>query len=73
MYHLYSRQWFDTFLEPIPVDQTAREIEFLARSLIQPTYTKIFDVCYGMGRHARELSKHGYQVTGLDTNEYALA
>jgi SAM-dependent methyltransferase len=68
----YSTIWFDTFLSPIPPEQTAREIDFLARSLVQPKYTNILDVCCGMGRHARALSQRGYQVTGLDTNEYAL-
>lgn len=69
----YSSVWFDTFLAPISPEQTAREIDFLARSLLQPTYTTVLDLCCGMGRHARGLSERGYRVTGMDTNEYALA
>lgn len=69
----YSAQWFDTFLAPIPLEQTAREINFLARNLFQPNYSTILDVCCGMGRHTRELSKRGYHVTGVDANARALA
>lgn len=71
-YH-YSAQWFDTFLAPIPVEQTAREMDFLARNLLSLHYLSILDVCCGMGRHARELSQRGYRVTGVDVNEHALA
>ncbi|TAH51020.1 MAG: class I SAM-dependent methyltransferase [Chloroflexota bacterium] len=68
----YSQEWFDTFLAPMSTEQTAREIDFLARNLFQPIYQTVLDVCCGMGRHARELSKRGYRVTGVDVNEYAL-
>lgn len=73
MNNRYSVQWFELFLAPIPQEQTAREINFLARNLFQPHSIEILDVCCGMGRHARELSAHGYRVTGVDTNAHALA
>lgn len=69
----YSTLWFDTFLSPIAPEQTARETAFLARSLPQPNYSTILDLCCGMGRHAHPLSQLGYRVTGMDTNAYALA
>ncbi len=72
MNNVYSAQWFDIFLAPIPPEQTAREINFLARNLLFPTYSNILDVCCGMGRHTRELSALGYRVTGVDVNERAL-
>lgn len=68
----YSTIWFDTFLAPISYEQTAHEIGFLLRQLPRPKYQKLLDLCCGMGRHARELSKRGYTVTGMDTNPYAL-
>lgn len=68
----YSTLWFDTFLKTVPAEQTAREIDFLARNLLQPVYHTLLDVCCGAGRHTRELSALGYRVTGLDASSYAL-
>jgi SAM-dependent methyltransferase len=68
----YSVLWFDTFLSAVPAEQTAREIDFLARNLLQPAYQTVLDVCCGTGRHTRELSALGYRVTGLDASAYAL-
>lgn len=70
--NVYSAQWFDAFLAPIPPEQTAREIDFLARCLLQPYYMTVLDVCCGTGRHARGLARRGYRVTGLDASAYAL-
>jgi SAM-dependent methyltransferase len=61
----YSSRWFDAFLVPIAAEQTAREIDFLARNLFQPRYSSVLDVYCGMGRHARALAKRGYRVTGV--------
>ncbi len=69
----YSHTWFEQFLRPIPPRQTQREIEFLSRQLPLPRYGKILDLCCGEGRHAGELARFGYDVTGVDANEHALS
>lgn len=68
----YSTQWFELFLATVPAQQTAREIDFLARNLFQPAYRTVLDIGCGMGRHTRELSALGYRVTGIDSSAYAL-
>lgn len=68
----YSTIWFDTFLAPISSEQTTRETDFLVRQLPQPQYQNVLDLCCGMGRHTRQLSKLGYRVIGVDTSAFAL-
>ena len=69
----YSPRWFDVFLRSVPLEQTAAEVAFLARQLPQPDCRTVLDVCCGWGRHSRALAALGYQVTGVDRDEAALA
>jgi SAM-dependent methyltransferase len=68
----YSDRWFELFLRTIPSAQTAKEVEFLRRQLPNPPFVKLLDVCCGEGRHSIPLTRCGYQVTGIDTNQTAL-
>lgn len=52
---------------------TAAEIEFLLEELSLPAGAAILDVGCGTGRHAVELAKRGYSVTGLDLSSGMLA
>ena len=45
---------------------------FLARHLPLPGYKHILDLGCGQGRHALELARRTYQVTGLDRDEAAI-
>lgn len=52
---------------------TLREVDFLVAELGLPAGGKILDVGCGTGRHAIELAKRGYAVTGLDLSAGMLA
>ncbi len=62
----YTPVWFDVFLQTYWPEQTAREVEFLARQLSRPDYQSVLDLCCGAGRHALPLAARGYRVIGLD-------
>jgi D-alanine-D-alanine ligase len=53
--------------------RTVSEVEFLTRRLPLPAFRRVLDACCGRGRHARDLSAHGYRVLGIDLDEAAVA
>jgi len=70
-----NRRWFDGFFEGLVVDmwkiaaspeQTLLEADFLERELQLKQGDKALDAPCGFGRHALELARRGYQMTGLD-------
>jgi SAM-dependent methyltransferase len=69
----YSRNWFDFFHVDIGEPRTMQETAFICRCAPLPCFRKIADLCCGMGRHARALSKHGYSVIGVDRDADAIA
>lgn len=52
---------------------TQREVDFLLEELRLPPGAAILDVGCGTGRHAIELARRGYRVTGLDLSAGMLA
>jgi len=68
----YSREWYETFLDPIPTATTRAEIVFVERQLPLVSFPAILDLCCGPGRHAAALSQIGYRVVGVDANESAV-
>jgi SAM-dependent methyltransferase len=69
----YSRRWFEFFHVNISEARTMQETAFICRCAPLPGFRKIADVCCGIGRHARELSKHGYSVIGIDRDPDVIA
>lgn len=69
-----SKPWYeevfdDDYLRTVPFmtpDQTAKEVDFIQRSLALKPGCEVLDLACGYGRHAVELAQQGYQVTGLD-------
>ncbi len=64
------REFFDSYApqymrEPFTAD-SVREAEFLLDVLALPPGAAILDVGCGTGRHAVELARRGFAVTGLD-------
>jgi ubiquinone/menaquinone biosynthesis C-methylase UbiE len=49
------------------------ECDFVARALELKPGDRILDLCCGQGRHAVELAKRGFQVTGADLSEHLLS
>jgi SAM-dependent methyltransferase len=69
----YSSQWFQLFMPGPTEAATWKDVAFLARHLPLPRYRRVLDLCCGYGRHAVGLAEQGYQVTGLDRDEAAIA
>ena len=69
----YSQEWFNSFHLPITVARTRAEVDFVCSFAPLPDFSRIADVCCGMGRHARLLAAAGYSVTGVDRDAIILA
>jgi len=70
------RTWFGPvyldLYDPVLQDRTPGEVDAIERLLeIRPALS-ILDLACGQGRHAIELARRGYQVTGLDQSRYLL-
>jgi len=68
----YSRQWFEVFLDTMPVSWTTAEVQGIVRRLPRPAYRRVLDICCGSGRHAGPLVDEGYEVTGVDRDATAV-
>lgn len=74
-------QWFETFFQgvavefwirAIPPTITFQEAGFLEQALEISPGARLLDVPCGHGRHAIELARRGYRVTGVDLSQDAL-
>ncbi|UCH12733.1 MAG: class I SAM-dependent methyltransferase [Candidatus Omnitrophota bacterium] len=65
LYENYSRKYDK---EPF-VQGTVGECDFIEQEIKQDKSLKILDIGCGTGRHAIELTKRGYNVTGVDLSE----
>lgn len=68
----YSRQWFEVFLETMPSEWTAGEVDGICRRLPLPAFGRVLDICCGPGRHAKHLADAGYEITGVDRDADAI-
>ena len=75
------KQWYETLFEDYAnqydkenfTQGTLGECNFIEKELNYNKSFKILDVGCGTGRHAIELTKRGYRVTGIDLSESQLA
>ncbi len=75
------KPWYETLFEnygkrydqEVFVQGTLGECDFIEREIGFNKALKILDVGCGTGRHAVELSKRGYRITGIDLSESQLA
>jgi len=71
------KQWYESFFENYAhkydqecfVQGTAGECDFIEQELGHNKSLKILDIGCGTGRHAIELTRRGYAVTGVDLSE----
>ena len=73
-----SDNWYEDFFQginceiwenAIPPELTKLEVDFLVNELNLQQGQHILDMPCGFGRHAIELSKRGFTVTGIDISE----
>lgn len=73
-----SDYWYEDFFQgincelwekAIPPEVTKQEVDFLLSELNLQKGQQILDIPCGYGRHAIELSKRGFNVTGIDISE----
>ncbi|MCX6026264.1 MAG: class I SAM-dependent methyltransferase [Chloroflexi bacterium] len=57
------------YLENAFTKDTLAEVDFLVEELDLPPGSSILDVGCGTGRHAVELARHGYRLTGVDISD----
>ena len=76
-----KKQWYESLFEnygkkydnEVFTQGTAGECDFIEKELNYDKTLKILDVGCGTGRHAIELTKRGYNITGIDLSESQLA
>lgn len=61
------------YMENSYTKNTLKEVDFLLEELKLPQGSHILDMGCGTGRHAVELAKRGYKVTGIDISSGMLA
>jgi 2-polyprenyl-3-methyl-5-hydroxy-6-metoxy-1,4-benzoquinol methylase len=79
-YILMKKQWYESLFENYGqkydnesfTHGTIGECDFIEKEIQFNKSLKILDVGCGTGRHAIELSKRGYKVTGVDLSESQL-
>jgi len=75
------KQWYESLFENYAhkydqecyVHGTSGECDFVEQEISRDKSIKILDIGCGTGRHAIELTKRGYKVTGIDLSESQLA
>jgi SAM-dependent methyltransferase len=68
----FDQHYLDYWAQMLHEERTSREVEFLVGALDLPNGARILDLCCGQARHAVELARLGYEVTGLDLNRFLL-
>ena len=75
------KQWYEVLFENYArkydkecfVQGTIGECDFIEQEIGHDQSTKIIDIGCGTGRHVIELTKRGYNVTGIDLSESQIA
>ncbi|MBI3271589.1 MAG: class I SAM-dependent methyltransferase [Planctomycetes bacterium] len=69
---LFGRDYLHFYRPVLTAERTRREVAFVERVLALAPGARVLDLCCGHGRHALELARRGYDVTGIDLSAPAL-
>ena len=62
----FKEVYFSAFDSLYPLPRTKEEVDFIVDNLSLEKNSEILDIPCGQGRHAIELSRRGFKVTGVD-------
>jgi SAM-dependent methyltransferase len=68
----FGHEWLDYVALPSDPAQTIREVDFMVEALGLEPGSRILDLACGRGRHAVELARRGFGVTGVDLSAPSL-
>src|SRR6516165_2348310 len=63
----------DFWRKAMPEEQTREEVGFIVEALNLQQGARVLDVPCGLGRHSIQLSRRGYQLTGVDLSAESIA
>jgi SAM-dependent methyltransferase len=64
----FDDEYLKIYLPQFTPERTAAEVDFIAGALALPAGSHVLDLACGSGRHAIQMAKRGYRVTGADFN-----
>ncbi len=67
---LFDEKYLNTYVDILTPERTLAQVAFLVKVLHLKKGAKILDVACAHGRHAIELARRGYNVTGLDFSKH---
>jgi 2-polyprenyl-3-methyl-5-hydroxy-6-metoxy-1,4-benzoquinol methylase len=71
-YELLFENYAEKYDKEVFVQGTLGECDFIEQEIAHDKSLKIIDIGCGTGRHAIELARRGYQITGIDLSESQL-
>lgn len=67
---IFNEKYLKTYVDVLNPEVTNQQVAFLIKKLKLKKGAEILDLACGHGRHAIELTRRGYDVTGLDYSKH---
>ena len=68
----FEGEWLDEMALHRPEEKTQAEVDFVIERLELAPGARLLDLACGHGRHAQELARRGFRVTGVDSSPRSL-
>jgi SAM-dependent methyltransferase len=68
----FGPDWLALYQPMLSHDKSARQVDFIEHVLSLKRGSRILDIPCGHGRHAVEFARRGYEVVGVDLNNFFL-